>query len=342
MTKRKPRDRALLLLAFVGLLPGTLAAQGIDIRVHDPVLIEQGGTYYVFFTGRGVSVLASRDLKTWEPRPPVFAEAPAWAAQQVPGFRGSSLWAPDISFHNGIYYLYYSVSSFGSNNSAIGVATNVTLDTADASFKWVDHGPVVRSVRGRDLWNAIDPNLVVDSAGTPWLTFGSFWTGMKLVKLAPDRLSVATPEQWQTVAARFRNWKLPDAAAADSLGAAIEAPFIFKKNDYYYLFVSWDRCCAGVRSTYKVVVGRSKSVTGPYLDRDGADLRHGGGSLVVQGDSAWAGVGHSATVTIKGTDYLVFHGYQISDNGRSKLWIQPIEWDANGWPRVTLTTSATR
>ena len=100
--------------------------------------------------------------------------------------------------------------------------------------------------------------------------------------------------------------------------------------------MSWDRCCAGEESTYKVVVGRSRNVTGPYLDREGEDMRFGGGSLVVRGDAAWAGVGPNSAYTFDGTDYLVFHGYDVSDEGRSKLWITQMEWDRDGWPRVTL------
>jgi len=254
-------------------------AQPIDIRVHDPVMIREDGTYYLFTTARGVGVLSSRDMVSWEPRAPVFAEPPAWATRMIPRFR-DSLWAPDISYHDGTHFLFYSASSFGSNNSAIGVATNTTLDPHDPSFRWVDHGPVVRSVRGRDLWNAIDPNLVVDEEGSPWLAFGSFWTGIKLVRLADDRLSLAKPEEWYSLAGRQRYWKLPEETAGDTLSSAIEAPFIFRKSGYYYLFASWDRCCAGPASTYRIVVGRSNRVTGPYRDREGEDMRFGGGSLV--------------------------------------------------------------
>ncbi|MEJ2076553.1 MAG: family 43 glycosylhydrolase [Acidobacteriota bacterium] len=116
-----------------------------------------------------------------------------------------------------------------------------------------------------------------------------------------------------------------------------EAPFLFRKNDYWYLFASWDRCCAGKDSTYKIVVGRSRDITGPYLDRTDQDMVHGGGTLVVKGNDSWPGVGHSATVTFDGVDYLVFHGYDTADNGRPKLWIRRIHWDEEGWPTVSLT-----
>ena len=125
-------------------------------------------------------------------------------------------------------------------------------------------------------------------------------------------------------------------ALAYGISWAIEAPFIFKKNGLYYLFVSWDRCCSGAESTYKIVVGRSDNVFGPFLDNTGEDMRLGGGTLVVRGNEAWPGVGHNSTYTFDGTDYLVFHGYDLSDEGRSKLWIEEIQWDENGWPTVSL------
>ena len=326
---------AALVAAATAVRSAPAAAQYVDIRIHDPVAIQAGGRYYLFGTGQGIDVWSSTDLRSWTQEPPVFDSLPTWAKTVNPRTRGDA-WAPDISFHDGQYHLYYSVSTFGSNASAIGHATNVTLDRKDPRFKWVDHGIVVRSVPGRDMWNAIDPNLAFDDAGTPWLVFGSFWSGMKLFKLAPDLNGPAQPQEWHTVAARNRYERLDERAAGDALSGAIEAPFIFHKNGWYYLFVSWDACCRGVQSTYKVVVGRSRSITGPYLDNAGQDMRLGGGTLVVRGDSAWAGVGHNSAYTFGGTDYLVFHGYARFDQGRPKLWVKKIDWDGEGWPHVTL------
>ena len=310
-------------------------AENFNVQVHDPVMIKQDGTYYVFCTGRGIHVFSSKDMKTWQAENPVFAEAPEWIAQRYPTARNSE-WAPDVTLHDGTYYLYYAVSSFGSNNSAIGVATNRTLHADSPEFKWVDRGPVVESVTGRDLFNAIDPNLAFADDGTPWLIFGSFWNGIKTVKLNPSLTALAQPEVWHTIAARERYWKLEENNAGDEQNGAIEAPFVFRKNGMYYLFVSWDRCCRGGNSTYKVVVGRSDTITGPFLDKTGQDMKFGGGSLVVGGTKAWPGVGHEAAYTFNGKDYLVFHGYDASDQGRSKLWISEIHWDADGWPSVSL------
>lgn len=302
-----------------------------NISVHDPVIIKQDSLYYIFCTGFGISMFSSSDMQNWKTEKPVFIKAPQWAVNAIPGFKGH-IWAPDISYHNGIYFLYYAVSAFGKNTSAIGLATNKTLNTASPDYKWEDHGKVIQSVPGRDMWNAIDPNEIDDEKGNHWLTFGSFWNGMKLVKLSSDLKSVAQPEEWYTVAARQRNFMLPDSVAGD---AAIEAPFIFRKDKFYYLFVSYDYCCRGEKSTYKMMVGRSEKIQGPYVDKDGVSMNLGGGSTLLEGDKNWHGVGHNAVATFSGTDYLVFHGYDAGDKGKPKLRIEKLKW-INGWPVVAL------
>ncbi|MEK6478621.1 arabinan endo-1,5-alpha-L-arabinosidase [Catalinimonas sp. 4WD22] len=313
-------------------------AQQTDIRVHDPVMIKEGDTYYLFCTGRGISVFSSTDMQSWKEEERVFDEAPEWTQEAVSGFRGH-FWAPDISYYDGKYYLYYSVSAFGKNTSAIGLVTNTTLDADDPDYQWEDQGMVIQSVPNRDMWNAIDPNLITDEEGYPWLSFGSFWGGLKLVRLIPNRDALAEPEEWFTIASRERSPGLADAHPGD---AAIEAPFIFKKDSMYYLFASWDYCCRGENSTYKVVVGRSEHVTGPYLDKEGKSMAKGGGSLVIEGNQDWAGVGHNSAYTFEDKDYLVFHAYDINDNGHAKLKIAEINWDSEGWPVVNqnILTSA--
>ncbi|MFD2286983.1 family 43 glycosylhydrolase [Pedobacter petrophilus] len=292
-----------------------------NINVHDPVMIKQNNRYYLYCTGKGISVWSSKDRINWKAEPPVFPLAPQWAVDAVPGFKGY-IWAPDISFSNGLYYLYYAASTFGKNTSAIGVATNVTLNPMDSGYKWVDHGMVIRSEAGKTNWNAIDPNLITDNEGIPYLTFGSFWDGIKIIQLKADRLGVeGFLQNPQTIASR------------GDKANAIEAPFIFKKKNYYYLFTSIDYCCRGKESTYKMVVGRSKLVTGPYLDDDGKSLATGGGRLVLKGSENWYGVGHNAVATFDKIDFLIFHGYSALQNGAPKLLLRQISWK-NGWPVV--------
>lgn len=319
------------LLLFL-LTAGAANAQPLqtNIPAHDPVMIQQDSTYYLFCTGFGISMWSSSNMKEWKQEKPVFNRPPQWAAALIPGFKGH-IWAPDISYHNGQYYLYYAVSAFGKNTSCIGLAINKTLNPASPDYQWRDLGKIIQSVPGRDMWNAIDPNLLVEDNGNAWLSFGSFWNGMKLVQLKPDLTAVAEPQQWYTIASRKRDPILPDSVAGD---AAVEAPFIFKKGNYFYLFVSFDYCCRAEKSTYKVVVGRSEKIMGPYADRDGVPMNLGGGSLVLEGDKNWFGAGHNSVYTFNGHEYIVFHGYDAADKGRSKLRIENLEWDAQGWPFI--------
>lgn len=311
------------------------------LGIHDPVMIKQHDTYYLFSTGNGIAVSSSKDMINWKREKPVFGAPPKWAVEKVSSFKGH-IWAPDIHFFNGKYYLYYSVSAFGKNTSCIGVATNVTLNNEDPKFEWVDHGLVIQSIPNHTNWNAIDPNIIIDEFGTPYMSFGSFWEGIKLVKLSKDGLRLADDiTSIPTLASR----KIPiDESNSVSFSGnspnagdnAIEAPFIFKHNNYYYLFVSIDYCCKGVNSTYKMIVGRSKKLEGPYLDDKGIDMARSGGKLVLAGNENWHGVGHNAVVRIDHHDYLIFHGYDATDGGKSKLLIEKIQWDNNGWPIVAI------
>ncbi len=317
----------LLLLFFMVAVSGAVAQT--EVIVHDPVAIKEGNAYHLFCTGRGISHFVSKDMENWEEVGPVFKEKPLWTDEVVPDFK-NHIWAPDIVQHNGKYYLYYSVSAFAKNTSAIGLTINTTLDPNNENYKWEDQGIIVQSVPNRDMWNAIDPNIIFDENGIPWMSFGSFWNGLKMVRMSSDLKSIAHPEEWRTIAKRERSFGLDDKDPGD---AALEAPFIFKKGEYYYLFLSWDLCCRGENSTYKVVVGRSKSATGPFIDADGKALNQGGGTLLIEGNKNWYGVGHNSVYTFNGKDYYFSHAYDAKDKGAPKLVIKEITW-VNGWPSV--------
>jgi len=309
-----------------------------DISVHDPVMIKQNSVYYLFCTGRGISMWSSVDMVHWKAEKQVFETAPAWTQNVVPGFK-NHIWAPDISYFKGQYYLYYAVSAFGKNTSGIGLATSPTLHRDDPAYQWTDHGLIIQSRPGKTNWNAIDPNLIEDKDGTPYLAFGSFWEGLKIVRLKKDRMGIeGQADDLLTIATRIRdqskgNPPAIDGNPADAGGNAIEAPFIFRKGKFFYLFASIDYCCKGPKSTYKMIVGRSKNVKGPYLDKDSFPMSKGGGTLLLEGDSNWYGVGHNAVCDFGGIDYLIFHGYDARDKGISKLRIEKLEWQ-DGWPMV--------
>lgn len=328
----------LLLMA----LPIALFAQNNDpqrrIGVHDPVMIKEGNTYYLFTTGNGVSVWSSPDMKEWKREKPVFEKAPDWTLEAVKGFRGH-FWAPDISYHNGLFHLYYSISAFGKNTSCLGLVTNKTLDPQNPDFEWVDQGPVICSIPGVDNWNAIDANLIYGEDGKPYLFWGSFWDGLQIIRLTDDLKKPYPGEKPRTIASRKSDRRAEnppsiDNNPVDAGGNAIEAPFVYKKGDYYYFFASIDYCCKGIESTYKMIYGRSKNVAGPYYDKEGKDMLFGGGTILMAGDEDWHGVGHNAVVGWDNEDFLLFHGYDANDNGRSKLRIFRLLWDENQWPVI--------
>lgn len=146
------------------------------------MIIKAPDAYYLFCTGRGILMRKSVDLINWEIGfpPSVFGQQPAWAREKIPN--QNDIWASDISYFNDRYHLYYAVSIFGSNKSVIGLATNTTANPKEDSYKWVDEGLVVESTGAED-YNCIDPNLIIDADGVPWLAFGSFWSGIKMRRL---------------------------------------------------------------------------------------------------------------------------------------------------------------
>jgi arabinan endo-1,5-alpha-L-arabinosidase len=291
-----------------------------DIGVHDPCMGKDGTTYYVFGTADWISSKSSTDRSTWKNANVLLPTPPAWFSQQAPGNDGKNIWAPDISFRNGQFWLYYAVSSFGKNTSAIGLATNATLNPAASNYQWVDKGAVVKSVSS-DNYNCIDPNAFTDSDSTSWLVFGSWWSGIKLVQL--------DPKTGKTLSAT------PTLFSLASHTGGIEAPFIIKWKSYYYLFVAWDVCCQGVASTYKIVLGRSSSLKGPYVDKNNTPMLSGGGFKLDTGDTRWKGPGGASIFIEHDTAFCVNHAYDANNNGSPTMMIRPLYWDSNNWPTFT-------
>ena len=287
---------------------------------HDPsTIVKCGGDYWLFCTGQGISSRRSRDLVNWEVGPRVFSSPPAWTTNAVPGFR-AHFWAPDLIHIGNRYLLYYSVSTWGKNTSAIGLATNATLDPSNPAYEWRDQGLVCQSGVGDDF-NAIDPSVTQAADGTLWLAFGSFWSGIKLVQLDP-----ATGKR---IAADGSIHSL-------AFQSAIEAPCIWRHGNDYYLFVNWGQCCRGTNSTYNIRIGRSASITGPYVDKEGQDLLHEGGSPFLETQGTFVGPGHAGIYSEGGTNWLGCHFYDATRAGAATLAVRPLRWSADGWPLCVL------
>ncbi len=326
---------ALAVTACTGAVPDAppgLAARALDLtgelRAHDPALLAggDGEPWLVFSTGDervgngAIQVRSSPDGLDWAEAGTLWTAAtePAWVREAVPGV--ANFWAPEVYEHDGTHYLYYAASTFGSNRSAIGLLTNPALDRADPAAGWVDQGEVLRSTPGEDGFNAIDPAVVEDADGTPWMAFGSFWGGIHLVELAWPGGKPADPQA-------------PPLQIASRTGApnAIEAPALVRRDGWFYLLVSRDACCRGSDSTYTMAVGRARQVTGPYTDRSGVAMTSDGGDLLLAGHGDMAGPGGESVSDGR----LAFHYYDVAAGGDFRLAIRELAWDADGWPVAT-------
>jgi arabinan endo-1,5-alpha-L-arabinosidase len=262
----------------------------------------------VFQTGNGIPGKRSLDNGiTWSAVPQIFLNRPSWWKTYVPDHTSLDVWAPDIQTYNGRVWIYYAISTFGKNTSVIGLVSATSI----AAGSWRDDGMVLRSTTSND-YNAIDPNLTFDKDGNPWLAYGSFWSGLKIVKI--DKSSMKPTGSTSSIAKR---------------SAGIEAPSVVYRNGYYYLFASIDKCCAGTSSTYKIVYGRSTSITGPYVDKSGKRMLDGGGTVLDAGNTRWIGPGGQ---DVYGTSVIARHAYDAQDNGAPKLLISDLKWDSSGWP----------
>jgi arabinan endo-1,5-alpha-L-arabinosidase len=302
--------------------------------IHDPAVIRQGDTWYVYSTDAPVSqkglipVRCSKDKVAFTDCGYVFPAMPSWVASKVPG--ATMIWAPDISYFGGAYHLYYVASTMGSNVSAIGVATNTTLDPADPAYKWVDQGPVLAS-QSNSNFNAIDPNILVDSDSKVWLTFGSYWDGIFQYQIDPATGTIMAASARKQLAHR----------ASTVMYDPVEGPSLVHVGSYYYLFVSWDLCCEAnpANSNYKIVVGRGTSPNGPFFDRNGNDMLAGGGTILLQGSGQWSGPGGQTAyvdpgdATHKAENLIAFHALDLSRNGLDYLFVKSLDF-TSGWPEI--------
>jgi arabinan endo-1,5-alpha-L-arabinosidase len=319
---RADRARAAILVAGAWLAlgcagpPDTVAAQpkvlelSGDLAAHDPSVIESSGVFYLFGTGPGLATKTSSELHRWRAGPDVFSALPAWIANLVPGV--SNLWSPTVHFFGGLYHLYYAASTIGSDRSCIGHATRASLSDDQA---WTDRGPVLCSntTSTVDAFNAIDPELLVTKEGTPWLVFGSFDSGIQLSRLTDDGGAVSG--------------MLIPLAARPKDGGALQASALIEHGGYDYLFTSFD-----LDLSHRLMVGRATTPQGPYLDRSGAPLSNGGGTLVLAGDARFLGPGSNAVISSGGRDFNVYHAYDADNANLATLRIAELAWDGQGWP----------
>jgi autotransporter-associated beta strand protein len=309
-----------VLLANAAAAAAPIAITGVT-GAHDPSTLEQYSPdgFIYFCTGQDILSRTSTNMSNWSNGPAVFSTIPAWTTTAVPGFTGD-FWAPDVSYFDGLYHMYYAVSTFGSQVSAIGLATNTTLNPASPNYDWVDQGEVIGSTNGSE-YNTIDPSILVQPNGSIYMTFGSYWDGIYEVEINPatGKLAAGTP-----------TFHLAD-------NSMIEASYLYQNGGYYYLFVNFGMCCDGVNSTYNIRVGRSLSPTGPFLDASGVNMVDSGGTLLLGTQGKYIGPGQAGIFTAtNGQDWLSNHYYDGTNDGAPTYELQPLYWTRAGWPSLTV------
>ncbi|HEU6448235.1 MAG TPA: family 43 glycosylhydrolase [Verrucomicrobiae bacterium] len=304
--------------------------------LHDPgTMIKDDGNYFIYGDGQGISGMKSSDLRNWSGTGAVFPNGPpAWTSNSVPGFTGY-FWAPDIAYFNGRYNLYYACSDWGTINSAIGLVTSPSL----TSPVWTDQGKVIQSnpnfatnaTTDLTAYNCIDPSILVDNDGSVWMAFGSYSDGILIMQLDPatgKRISPGSPiyRVSNNGPVFFSNTE--------------EGSCLYRHGNYYYLFVNFGGCCAGADSTYNIRVGRSTSVSGPYLDKNGINMINGGGTMLLESTGRFIGPGHAAIMNDNGTNWFTYHYYDGNNYGIATVGMNRIYWTDDGWPSITNDWSA--
>jgi len=305
------------------------ATEGAIAPVRDPSLIHVNGTYYLFITDNpawigSLPMLCSADAVSWKQCGSVFAQMPWWIPAKLPGI--SNLWAPDISWFDGEYHVYYTASLANTKNTIIGLATNTTLNPADPNYKWVDRGEVLESNAGDEI-NVLDPNVLVGTDGRAWLSYGSYWGGIAQREIDPATGMLKGSGSAYALAAR------PDVPVHP-----IEGSSQVFHDGYYYLFVSIDYCCNADLATnnYKMAVGRSADPHGPFVGHDGTPMLQGGSTEILTGDGKnWMGVGGGTVYDDRsdGETDIVFHAQNVKGSGEASLFLKKITW-TDGWPVV--------
>jgi len=304
---------------------------GNTTPVLDPSIIRQDSTYYAFSTdvdgtpsSGHLPIRCSQDKVRWTACGSVFPNAmPRWIRSKVPGITG--LWAPDVSYFSGEYHVYYCGSTLNSQRSIIGLATNVTLDPTDPDYKWVDRGLVLESKKGDDF-NALDPAILVDTDESVWITYGSYWSGIKQRQIDPATGMLASDPTRYDLATRPGVPHNP-----------IEGASLVRHGAYYYLFVSVDHCCelTVAEDNYKQAVGRSSGPHGPFLGEDGTPMMNGGGTVLLQGKHGWnaPGGGTAYLDAGNGDSLIIFHAQNLTKDATPTQWVKELKW-ANGWPVI--------
>lgn len=318
------------IVAAVGILAwGNLLAQNkytnpvFDQNTPDPSVVQApDGAFYAY--GTGGTCRKSYDLVHWEDMG-IALKRPTWNDSVRTDKEGKvhpmrfSLWALDVS-RVGKKYLVHYASAYWGNETRTGLG--VAEGTSPTEF--TDCGKMFCSTE-IGVQNSIDPCYVKDK-GKKYLIWGSF-RRLYMGRLTKDGKRIKNPSHLTQVA-----------------GTAFEGAMVYKRKGYYYLFASVGTCCEGAKSTYHTVVGRSKKLAGPYVDRQGGRMLDNHYETVIKGNDRWKGPGHNSEIITdkEGDTWLLYHAYDALDPEKGRVMLlDKLLWDEEGWPYVEGGTPST-
>ena len=283
---------------------------------HDPTVIrDERGVYTLLSTNNLLAISQSTDMANWSWKGSILPRVPSWMTSIYPGIE--NIWAPHIAKMGGRYWIYYCGSVFGQRTSLIGAMWSPTLDMSSPDYKWTDVGEVWRTV-ANSTYNAIDPEILRDASGKYWMSFGSFWQGLRMIAIdSTTGKQLASNQTLSSIASRG--------------GGPIEGPSTIRHGAYYYLFAPFDKCCEGVNSTYRTMYGRSTSPTGPFLDRSGRNMLDGGGTQLLSTYGRYIGPGGGSPYQDGRRDRFALHYYDRNRNGNAHLQLREIVYSDDGW-----------
>jgi arabinan endo-1,5-alpha-L-arabinosidase len=318
--------------------PAPITVSGTGIYAHDPNMIQDtSGTYWLYGTHN--TLASSTDMSTFtKVSAGIFStDFSWWASENTTGTSGrTDLWAPSVMYANGTYYQYYSIPIYTTPSTVDATQAKAVIALATStspSGPWTDAGKIIASCGTTTgcatTWNAIDPAPYIDAAGNWWLAFGSWQDGIHVLQLDPSTgLRKNTTDIYSST----------DLTSIAVRSAGEEGSFIFpytvNGTHYYYYFASIDTCCNGTSSTYRIIVGRSTSPTGPFYDRGGLALTAAGGTILLGTHGNIYGPGGQSVLLVGTQPVLIYHYYDGANSGTATLGLNNLGFDSDGWPYV--------
>lgn len=288
---------------------------------HDPDIIRYEDGYALMTTDNHLLMQTSEDALNWKKGEPAMPQFEKWLYNYAPNM--IDIWAPDIHYIGGEYRVYYCGSEMGIRSSGMGFMSSKEIDPTKPGYGWTDQGEVIHTVKS-DAYNAIDAAVYQDLQGKVWMAFGSWGTGIHIIELDEKTGKPVKSAEQINIANRG--------------GAGVEGASIIEHNGKYFLFTAWDNCCKTGKNldgnSYKTVVNRANTITGPYLDRTGKEALKGGGTILLQRYGRYYGPAGGEAFEDVNRLRFVNHYYDKNDTGRAKIQVRDIVFTEDNWPEL--------